>query len=197
MFRLVLSDYLWKSFIYNFPKGIMKFMLNAFLDTLPTKNNLSRWGKKLNTKCNLCGNHETLHHVLNHCKIMLDQGRYTWRHNSVLRIIMDTLKDISDQSWKFYCDLDGATKIAGTTIPPDILPTQQRPDLVLINESSKSIIIIELSIPFEQNIHKTHDYKQNKYASLTADLQEQGYDAKLFCIEIGSRGLITSSNKCN
>ena len=110
---------------------------------------------------------------------------------------MDTLKDISDQSWKFYCDLDGATKIAGTTIPPDILPTQQRPDLVLINESCKSIIIIELSIPFEQNIHKTHDYKQNKYASLTADLQEQGYDAKLFCIEIGSRGLITSSNKCN
>ena len=39
-------DHLWKSFIYDLPKGIMKFMLNAFLDTLSAKNNLSRWGKK-------------------------------------------------------------------------------------------------------------------------------------------------------
>ena len=64
---------------------------------------------------------------------MLDQGRYTRRHNSVPRIIMDTLKDVSDQSWSSYCDL--AKKIAGTMTPPDILPTHQRPDQVLINES--------------------------------------------------------------
>ena len=63
---------------------------------------------------------------------MLDQCRYTWRHNSIFRIIMDTLKDVSDQSWSFYCDLAGAKKIAGTTVSPDILPTQQKPDLVLI-----------------------------------------------------------------
>ena len=81
---------------------------------------------------------------------MLDQGRYTWRHNSVLRIILDTLQDvISTFSWKIYCNLKEASKIAGTTIPPDILPTQQRPDLVLINPASKSIIIIELTIPYE------------------------------------------------
>ena len=30
-------DHLWKSYIFNLPKGIMKFMLNSFLDTLPTK----------------------------------------------------------------------------------------------------------------------------------------------------------------
>ena len=105
---------------------------NSFLDTLPTKNNLSCWGKRSNTKCDLCGRKETLQHVINNCRIMLDQGRYTWRHNSVLRIILDSLQDVSAPSWKIYCDLEGASKIAGTTIPPDILPTQQRPDLVLI-----------------------------------------------------------------
>ena len=42
---------------------------------------------------------------------MLDQGRYTWRHNFALdRIIMDTLTDVSDQSSSFYCDLAGAKK---------------------------------------------------------------------------------------
>ena len=39
-------DHLWKSYIFILPKGIMKFMLNSFLDTLPTKNKLSRRGKR-------------------------------------------------------------------------------------------------------------------------------------------------------
>ena len=129
----------------------------------------------MNTNCSLCGNKET--HVLNKCKTMLDQGRYTWRHNFVLCIIMDTLKDVSDQSWDFYCDLTGAHKFAGTTIPPDILPTQQRLDLVVINRHSKIIIIIELAVPFKHNIHQAHNHKDNKYAGLSADLQKRGYDA--------------------
>ena len=103
--------------------------------------------------------------MLNNCNTMLHQGRYTWHHNSVHFIIMDTLKDVSDQSWSFYCDLAGTKKIASTTIPPDILPIQQRPNLVLINESSKSIIIIELTVPFEQNIHKAQERKLNMWAS--------------------------------
>ena len=73
-------------------------------------------------------------------------------------------------------------KIEGTTIPPDILPAQQRPNLVLINECSKSIIIIELTVPFEQSIHKAHERKLNRYAGLTSDVQEQGYDTKLLCV---------------
>ena len=110
---------------------------------------------------------------------------------------MNRLKDVSDQSWSFYCDLVGVKKVAGTTIPPDILPTQQRSDLVLVNESSKSIIIIELTVPFEQNIRKAHERKFDKYAGLTSDLQGQSYDTKVFFVEVGSRGLITDSNACS
>ena len=123
---------------------------------------------------------------------MLDQGRYTWRHNSVLRIILDSLQYVSAPSWKIYCDLEGASKIAGTTIPPDILPTQQRPDLVLINPTSKSIIIIELTIPYEQNINSAHNRKLNKYAGLTSDLREQGYDVKLVCVEISALSTVVT-----
>ena len=116
---------------------------NSFLDTLPTKNNLSCWGKRSNTKCDLCGRKETLQHVLNNCRIVLDQWRYTWRHNSVLRIILDTLQDvISTSLWKIYCDLKEASKIAGTTIPPDILPTQQRPDLVLLIQPQSLLLLL-------------------------------------------------------
>ena len=120
-------------------------MLNIFLDNLSTKNNLSRWGKRINAKCIPCGYKETLQHVLNNCHTKFDQGRYTWHHNSVLCIIMDTLKDVSDQSWNFYCDLTGAKKKKKKQaprfllIPPDILPTQQTPSLLLINESTRGL----------------------------------------------------------
>ena len=109
-------------------------------------------------------------------------------------LIFNERKDVSDQSWSFYCDLSGAKKIAGTTIPPQILLTQQRPDLMLIKESSKSIIIVELTVPFEQNIHTAHERQLDKYSGLTSDLQEQCYDTKLLCAEVGSRGFVTDSN---
>ena len=32
---------------------------------------------------------------------------------------------------------------------------------------------------------------------LISDLQKQGYDTKLFYVEVGSRGLITDSNSCS
>ena len=44
-----------------------------------------------------------------------------------------------------------------------------------INQASKSSIIIELTIPYEQNINSAHNRKLNKYAGLTSDLREQGY----------------------
>ena len=71
----------------------------------------------------------------------------------------------------------------------------QRLDLVIINQCTKSIIIFELTIPFERNINSAHDRKLNKYAGLASDLREQGYDTKLICVEICSRGLISNSNK--
>ena len=85
---------------------------------------------------------------------MLDQGPYAWCHNSVLRIIMDTLKDVCDQPWNFYCNLAGAQKIAGTTSPPDILPSQQRPDLVLINGSQNQSSLLSSLFPLSKTFTK-------------------------------------------
>ena len=47
----------WNSFIYNLPKGTMKFILNSTIHTLPTQNNLKLWGKRTSDKCKLCGTH--------------------------------------------------------------------------------------------------------------------------------------------
>ncbi|GFN78023.1 reverse transcriptase [Plakobranchus ocellatus] len=45
-------------------------------------------------RCPLCQGKQTTEHVLNSCKVALSQGRFTWRHNSLLlelaRAICDT-----------------------------------------------------------------------------------------------------------
>ena len=52
--------------VQELPPEVMKFSLNASLDTLPTNRNLHMWGKKAYDTCPLCQNaKQTLLHVLN------------------------------------------------------------------------------------------------------------------------------------
>ncbi len=185
------SSITWKSIAYNLPRGILKFAVNASIDTLPTKANLKRWGKRSTTKCNFCDSKETLHHILNNCTHMLD--RYLWRHNSILSFIIKTVsKDLPD-SWTIYSDLPNNMH-GCSTIPTDILITSQKPDLVILNKQSKSIYIMELSVPFERNIEDTHKRKMDRYEHLISDIKDSGFSVYYYAIEIGSRGYISQDN---
>ena len=64
------------------PRGVLQFLINESIDTLPTNANLCRWDKRISAKCSLCKNRETPHHSLNNCEPKLE--RRTWRHNNVL-----------------------------------------------------------------------------------------------------------------
>ena len=68
------EDLTWKGIIYNLPHRVLSFAVRAAIDALPTFRNLQRWGKRMNGRCVLCGNSQTLHHVLSGCKTMLNQG---------------------------------------------------------------------------------------------------------------------------
>jgi hypothetical protein len=190
------SDLTWRSIIYDMPRGVMSFAVRASIDFLPTFNNLSTWGKRTNTKCNFCNNKETLHHILNNCTTFLTQGRYTWRHNSILSTIVNHLKNKlpDDAAIKIYADIPGWL-INGSTVPPNILPTSQRPDLVIVDSGRKRIHVVELTIPFERNIASANNRKTERYSSLVSDLNSTEYKCVLSCIEIGSRGFISQDNK--
>ena len=189
----------WKSIIYNLPHGVLKFLVNALGDTMNNKTNLKRWGKAASDKCRACGNRETLHHVLNHCKTSLEQGRFTWRHNNVLNYIVKTIKlgfinDVNPP--QILSDLvTRAINIPPpTTIPFECSPTNLVPDICLFWKNLKKLVIIELTVPFEFNVDKAHVRKCNKYAPLVADIENSGYEVSLICLEVGSRGYITPDN---
>merc|ERR1711956_212882 len=64
----------------------LKFLVKSVYDLLPTPSNKNIWFGSEET-CKLCGENGTLSHILSSCKFALAQGRYTWRHNQVLRQI--------------------------------------------------------------------------------------------------------------
>jgi len=177
------------------PLNVLKFATNACINSLPTNDNLLRWGKKLNNKCDLCGSIGTLHHVLNSCSEML--SRYTWRHNTILSYLMSVLKEgdsYQKDQFKLYADLENHT-IAGGTIPPNVLPSQQIPDMVLHWTNNKKLTLVELTVPFELNIDAANKRKVGRYASLVNDLKSNDISVDLCIFEIGSRGLITKQNQ--
>ena len=50
------TDFIWKFFMFNMKSGTLKFIVNASLDTLPTRANLDQWGKRTSDHCKLCLN---------------------------------------------------------------------------------------------------------------------------------------------
>ena len=63
-------------------------MVNSMHNLLPTPDKLRLWGKtEADLGCSLCSKSKcTLLHVLNHFPFALGQGRFTWRHDAVLRL---------------------------------------------------------------------------------------------------------------
>ena len=150
--------------------------------------------KRVNDRCPFCGNIQTLLHVLSNCSVALDQGRYTWRHNSVLLSVIDIIRPKLKAGFQLYSDLSGLQAPHGGTIPPNIHVTALRPDLVIINEPAREVIIFELTCPWDGNVERSHSFKEDKYAPLVADLS-RNFKTDLFSVEVSVRGQLSKANR--
>ena len=142
------QDLVCKSFMYDLKQGTLKFLLNAGIDTLPTAANLKRWKKSPSDLCKLCRCRQTTDHVLSNCKMALESGRYTWRHNCIINYIVNSV----DEKFTVYSDLPGHTAPGGGSIPPEICVTPLKPDIVIIDNQKQTIHLFELTCPSERNI---------------------------------------------
>ena len=129
------TDLTWKSYALNLKKGTLKFITNATIDCLPTNVNLVQWGKRMSDKCPHCGARKTLAHTLNNCKTSLKQGRWTFRHDSIIKYID---KCLDKSKYEVYVDLDGSKFSENSTIPPQYIVTTKRPDIVIIDKKPKN-----------------------------------------------------------
>ena len=135
------------------PQGQLSFLLKAGSDTLPTTMNLRRMKTQCDSRCQLYHNPKPTTSVTSpipcSCTEALSQGRYTWRHDSVLKCLCNSLKGYLDQSVVMYADIPGYRfhDAPPSTIPPSLTITSLRPDLVLVSESDQIVQILELTVP--------------------------------------------------
>ena len=176
------------------PRGVMAFAMRLSTNSLPSPDNLKRWGKRRISTCPLCSNTGTLEHIINFCSVALNQGRYTWRHDSVLQHMYNGMVEQKPDNLEIFVDLPNLD-FNGSTIPPDILTTTQRPDIVILNRAEKKIFLLELTCSLEQNADTANAYKTTKYTPLKADLEAKGLSVSLVPFEVGSRGHISKENK--
>ena len=74
-----------------------------------------------------------------------------------------------------------------------IIQTEKRPDIVAWCDSKKSVLLIELTVPWEENREKVHERKKNLYETLRADCVEKGWICHVIPIEVGCSGFIGHS----
>ncbi|XP_031136520.1 uncharacterized protein LOC116036966, partial [Sander lucioperca] len=209
---------LWRAEPYR-----IKFLIQSVYDTLPIPSNLFCWGKAETPACTLCRGRGTLEHILSSCPKALGDGRYRWRHDQVLKAIAESITTAIDQSkglqpprckisflragehppsrpkvqtgllgtakdWQLRVDLEKQLRF-----PRDIVETSLRPDMVLLSVTSKQIILLELTVPWEERMQEASERKREKYAELVEECRRQGWRAQCLSIEVGGRGFAGKS----
>ena len=83
---------------------LWRFAMSANEDQLPTQSMLKHWGYVQEASCHVCRGEAkgdkagSLSHILSRCQSSLDQGRYTWRHDSVLLSIYESVREVVDRT---------------------------------------------------------------------------------------------------
>ncbi|TKR65583.1 hypothetical protein L596_025970 [Steinernema carpocapsae] len=131
-------------------------------------------------RCRRCGEKETLPHVIQHCKQAMTL--ITKRHNAVQDRLVAAIP-----------------KKAGRTVTTNVsIPiSSNRPDIVVKDDQSKEVIIIDVTVPFENGykaLKDAYNRKIAKYESEKKKLESEGYKVTLTTFVIGSLGTWFSKN---
>ena len=85
-------DMSWRSLL-SLSNPLIFFCIQSTFNTLPCPSNLLCWKLSDDSRCSLCSTPSaTFPHILSGCKVALDEGRYTYRHDNVLAEIVTSLQ---------------------------------------------------------------------------------------------------------
>lgn len=208
--------------IWNMEGRQIKFLMCSVYDVLPTPSNLHIWGIAENPSCTLCGKTANLEHVLSACRSSLADGKFRWRHDKILSRLADGVEQArknrkpppdglhfihfvrtgestaavrrsrgvlaSANDWEMRADLKKQLKF-----PEEIALTSLRPDIVLWSRGTKQVVLIELTVPWEDRMEEAHERKLKKYQGLILESQQKGWKAWNLPVEVGCRGFAGQS----
>ena len=88
------NNFSWKA-LWALPPNLLRFHVGATYNTLPCPSNLVRWNETKDPSCSLCGDPIcTIRHVLSGCSFSLKEGRWNFRHDSVLLVLLQNIESL-------------------------------------------------------------------------------------------------------
>ena len=180
----------WSKQLESVPESLHNFAKKALQQLLPTAANLARWGRAVDSSCQLCkkGRPQTNKHVLSNCDSPIALERYTGRHNKVLLALAHWISRVKTGNQSLCVDV-----IDDKFLPiGDLFGKSCRPDLALLDDCS--IIILELTVCHETNLAKSKLFKTAKYSSISDHLliQHKGNAVKLHTVEVSTLGFVSN-----
>ena len=145
----------WSAHVDSLPDHLFRFVRKACQQQLPTASNLQLWKKVPSDQCILCGSRQTNKHVLNNCSAPGVLERYKRRHDHVLSILAQWIKDRVGIESVLFADLSNPN----FNSPADIF-NSRRPDIVV--QQNNRLVTLELTICHETNAATSRDYKISK-----------------------------------
>ncbi len=136
----------------------ISFIIRATYDVLPSPKNLHQWYGE-DPICALCPTPATLKHILTGCKTSLIQGRYTWRHNQVLKSLAAALE--SKRNTTNSLPLRATNSITAPTFiregqkKPNHLPTKPEAGQLAIARDWKMLVDVGQQLIFPPEIAAT------------------------------------------
>ncbi len=168
------------------PGGVSLDQNHPWIKIIPSPANLFVWGKVETPACPLCSKTGTHEHIQSSCYLAQGDGRYRWRHDQVLKTIAEAISKgigknrksnittrmiafvkegeqpkrknncvgllFTARDWSLTVDLDRQLKI-----PAHITQTMLRPDIVLVSESTKQFMLLELTVPWEERMEEAQE----------------------------------------
>ena len=122
----------------NYQKNMYNFTIRYINNSLPTRQNLQRWGISSCSDYNFCLCPESLLHVVAGCQSYLE--RFTWRHNSIQNFLAQSLQFVN--VYNLFADVPEFNS------PSIISGDVYRPDLLLASSSNSLLYVVELTRTF-------------------------------------------------
>ncbi|KAL7889078.1 hypothetical protein AOLI_G00040520 [Acnodon oligacanthus] len=172
----------------------------ATYETLPCPRNLSQWfGSE--EKCPLCSIVNVLRKLaeqLEGCRVRANNSSDPPRPNipivrpgdGVQKTVVGKHTCLLTPGCKWQMRADLGTQLV---FPIEITQTTLRPDVVMWSTAAKKVLIIELTVPWEEGMSAAYKHKRLKYSDLAAECREGGWIATIHTVEVGCRGFVGKS----
>ena len=178
------------------------FITAAQDQSLPTRSLLKIYNKVNSDRCRLCGKHaETVLNILCECP-HLAQTQYLERHNQVARYVYWKIVhryEAANETWHWtnhqpprVLENESIKILWDCNIYTDMKISARRPDIVLINKSTKTGLIIDINCPHDARVCTNEIGKMEKYTDLKIELERVwGTSFEIVAVVIGCLGAVS------